>query len=187
MQLFKTCWKTDVYFRIINRASARDLNGYKEKHHVFPKCLGGDNSSSNVVNLTAKEHYICHMLLTKIIMDSNHKRKMIFAFDAMSLASKNHNRVRISSIIFDKNKRIVADQLREMFKGKPKSKEHKLSMRGPRPHVNQAGSKNNNAKTIKTPFGIFGSIADASEHLGIAYDNVHYKLRAKHVGWEYVI
>ena len=69
----------------------------------------------------------------------------------------------------------------------PKTEKEKNAMRGPRPHVNQALSKNNNAKKIKTPFGIFDSIKEASLILNMKYDNLWYKLRAKHSGWEYVV
>jgi hypothetical protein len=39
---------------------------YVEAHHVVPKSLGGDDNDSNVVILTAREHFIAHRLLTKI-------------------------------------------------------------------------------------------------------------------------
>jgi len=39
---------------------------YYEKHHIMPKCLGGSNEPENLVLLTAREHYICHKLLTYI-------------------------------------------------------------------------------------------------------------------------
>lgn len=70
---------------------------------------------------------------------------------------------------------------------RPKTEKEKLSMRGKRPHVIQSGSFNNNAKKINTPFGVFGSIKECSDKTGIAYDNVHYKLRAKHKDWGYLI
>ena len=70
---------------------------------------------------------------------------------------------------------------------RPKTQKEKLSMRGKRPHVIQSGSFNNNAKKINTPFGVFGSIKECSDKTGIAYDNVHYKLRAKHKDWGYLI
>ena len=37
-----------------------------EEHHIIPRCLGGSDDKSNLVKLTAKEHFICHLLLTKI-------------------------------------------------------------------------------------------------------------------------
>ncbi len=39
---------------------------YYEKHHIIPKSQGGDNSKHNLVLLTAREHFIAHMLLAKI-------------------------------------------------------------------------------------------------------------------------
>ena len=41
-------------------------NGYVERHHIVPKCLGGNDEISNLVILTAREHYIAHILLAKI-------------------------------------------------------------------------------------------------------------------------
>jgi hypothetical protein len=55
-----------IYNRIVERATNRDILGYVEKHHIVPKCLGGENKKSNIVSLTAKEHYICHKLLCEI-------------------------------------------------------------------------------------------------------------------------
>jgi hypothetical protein len=58
---------TSCYFNIINRAKSRSILGsYTEKHHIIPKSLGGNNSKDNLVKLTAKEHYICHLLLPKM-------------------------------------------------------------------------------------------------------------------------
>ena len=69
---------------------------------------------------------------------------------------------------------------------KPKPEWVREKFRGPRPKFDQKGYNNNNAKRINTPFGTFDSIRDASNTLNISYDNLHYKLRAKHIGWEYL-
>jgi hypothetical protein len=64
-----------IYDNIIQRA--KNLNRkkgygvYYEKHHILPKCLKGTNDNSNLVLLTAKEHYICHLLLTNIYPESD--------------------------------------------------------------------------------------------------------------------
>lgn len=57
------------YDRLIERARHRKLFEYKEKHHVRPKCIGGTNEKSNLVDLTAEEHYVAHLLLAKIYCD----------------------------------------------------------------------------------------------------------------------
>ena len=54
------------YSTITTRAKDRLLNGYKERHHIIPHSLGGSDDSDNLVDLTAREHFICHWLLTKI-------------------------------------------------------------------------------------------------------------------------
>lgn len=54
------------YNTIVNRGRNRVLSGYKESHHVIPKCLGGSDEVDNLVDLTAREHYVAHILLAKI-------------------------------------------------------------------------------------------------------------------------
>lgn len=53
------------YYNIIDSARSRENLGYVEKHHVIPKCMGGNNDPDNIIALTAREHFICHRLLTK--------------------------------------------------------------------------------------------------------------------------
>lgn len=56
-----------IYYSIIeNRRKHVIKSGYYEKHHILPRSLGGSNKSDNIVKLSAKEHYICHLLLTKM-------------------------------------------------------------------------------------------------------------------------
>lgn len=54
------------YDRLISRAQGRVLIGYKERHHIIPRCLGGGNEPSNLVFLTGEEHYVAHQLLVRI-------------------------------------------------------------------------------------------------------------------------
>lgn len=76
---------------IITKAKNRTLTCYTEKHHILPKCLGGSNNEDNLVRLTAKEHFIVHMLLCKFT-EGSVNNKMIFAFSAMSsIKGKNRN------------------------------------------------------------------------------------------------
>ena len=68
---------------IIANAQLRVLDCYKEKHHILPRCLGGNNKKENLVELTAKEHFIVHMLLCKFTT-GNAYYKMLYSFNAMS-------------------------------------------------------------------------------------------------------
>ena len=81
---------------------------------------------------------------------------------------------------------LAAAAAKEKLTGVPKTEKHKENMRGKRPHVNQTGAKNNNAKGIETPFGFFGSISEASRQLkGYTYRIIWYKLHNDNE-WRYL-
>ena len=84
---------TNWYNNIIIASKYRILpnNLYVEKHHIIPKSMGGDNSKENIAILTAREHFICHLLLTKMTLGNNNY-KMKFAFSCMFMTSNNQQR-----------------------------------------------------------------------------------------------
>ena len=57
-----------LYLNIITRAKSRDnkIDEYFEKHHIIPRCQGGQDTKDNLVFLTAREHFIAHLLLVKM-------------------------------------------------------------------------------------------------------------------------
>lgn len=55
-----------IYDALIYKAKNRKLGGYKEVHHIVPRCMGGKDSKDNLVELTAREHFIAHLLLVKM-------------------------------------------------------------------------------------------------------------------------
>lgn len=70
---------TKWYNSIIENANLRiTQSGYTEKHHIIPRSLGGTNKKDNLVSLTPREHFICHLLLTKMTL-GNDRYKMIYA------------------------------------------------------------------------------------------------------------
>lgn len=81
------------YNLLIERAKHRNLTGYKEMHHIVPRCMGGDDSDDNLIFLTAEEHYIAHALLVKIHKNTPYISKLICAFRFMSVDSHNGNRI----------------------------------------------------------------------------------------------
>ena len=82
-----------IYDNIINYRLDNPLNGYTEKHHILPRSLGGNDDKSNLVDLSAREHYICHLLLTKIYpKGSQEYYKMIKAYNLMAKASSDGQR-----------------------------------------------------------------------------------------------
>ena len=92
-----------IYNQIINHRIATPVAGYSEKHHIIPRCLNGSNKNTNIVRLSAREHFICHWLLVKIYCGNKTAYpKMIKAFCMMSMAiSATHER-KINSRIFER-------------------------------------------------------------------------------------
>jgi hypothetical protein len=77
-----------IYESIVSRGKARVIKGYKERHHIIPRCMGGGDEEDNLVNLTPEEHYVCHQLLVKMYPTNI---KLLYAAHACSkLHSKNH-------------------------------------------------------------------------------------------------
>lgn len=67
---------TAIYQRLIEKAKTRTIDGYKETHHIIPRCLGGTDDPSNLVDLTPEEHYLAHQLLVKIHFNNG---KLLYA------------------------------------------------------------------------------------------------------------
>ena len=72
------------YDTLINRAKNRLLEGYSERHHIIPRCMGGTDEQDNLATLTAEEHYVAHQLLVKIYPDNY---KLIYAAHMMTVSS----------------------------------------------------------------------------------------------------
>lgn len=97
-----------IYNQLIERAQNRTLEGYKEKHHILPKCLGGSNDKENLVELTAREHFLCHMLLCEIYP------KNVKLYQALWLMSTNKNktegkRYKVSSRVYERIKILASE------------------------------------------------------------------------------
>lgn len=82
-----------IYHKIIETRRNHIIDGYNETHHIIPRCLGGSNDISNLVVLSAREHFICHLLLTKMYpKGSIEYYKMCHAFMMMLIGTKNNQR-----------------------------------------------------------------------------------------------
>ena len=80
-----------IYEQLINKGSNRapEKNMYYENHHIIPKCLGGTDISSNLVYLTAEEHFFAHQLLVKIYPEN---KKLMSALSKMCSSSSKNKR-----------------------------------------------------------------------------------------------
>ena len=56
-----------IYDNIISNRKQNPLaEGYGESHHIVPRSLGGTDDKNNLVRITAREHFVCHCLLSKM-------------------------------------------------------------------------------------------------------------------------
>lgn len=86
---------------------------YHERHHIIPKSIGGSDNGENLVLMTARQHYIAHMLLVKIAESHNdlaEYRKMLYAFNGMKWGRMNNERAfRYNSRLYQKLKEQYAE------------------------------------------------------------------------------
>lgn len=106
------------YYNIINIAKDRIIDEYTEIHHIIPKSLGGSNNKSNLIKVTAREHFILHLLLVKFVSGKS-KRSMIFALNAMSnLENNNQNRYIPKSKIYSISRKLYSEEQSKRISGK---------------------------------------------------------------------
>jgi hypothetical protein len=124
-----TKWYNNIIAKCVERNWNKKTSGcYVEKHHIIPKSLGGGNKN-NLVYLTAKEHFISHLLLSKMY-DGKSKSKMQLALYMFTKnPSLNSNR-KMNSYSYEYAKKCLASATKTIHTGlaKPKSDEHRLKL-----------------------------------------------------------
>ena len=85
---------TKWYFHIIDKARSehriKTADNYFEAHHIIPRACGGSNSLANIILLTGREHFIAHLLLTKMVIRTDYKRKMLLSLQRMCHSNRFH-------------------------------------------------------------------------------------------------
>jgi hypothetical protein len=91
--------------RAKTRKAAKKLLGYTERHHILPKSfkLGGEKDKMNYAYLSADEHFLCHLLLTKMF-DGEFKIKMCFALHSMRRILGRNGKLKLTSWEYKKLK-----------------------------------------------------------------------------------
>lgn len=121
-----------IYMKIITKAKEEMCQGirvknngnYYERHHILPKSLFPlwVKRKSNIVLLTAREHFFCHQLLDKIYPNS----KMFIGLWRLSNDNKHKY---LSSKEYERLKQKYSKFMSELHKGKKFSEEHKIRLR----------------------------------------------------------
>ena len=94
----------------------REDNAYYERHHIIPKSMGGSDDESNLIYLTGKEHYLAHLLLTKITRGKD-KKNMVYAWNMMTNFDTKYGKKHINSRLYSVLKEEHAVNQSEAAKG----------------------------------------------------------------------
>lgn len=112
--------KYEKWYKAItdNGKTFRDVT--TERHHILPKCLGGSNDADNLTDITPREHFVCHWLLTKIYPTGEEHWKMINAFRMMRAENPRQQRykTKITSRVYARLKEEYAKLQSQRFSGK---------------------------------------------------------------------
>ena len=146
---------TKIYNQIVERAQTRKVDGYVEKHHIVPKCMGGLDVKENLVELTAREHFLCHRLLCEIYPQ---EPKLWYALWLMAIGKQrwlNSTPYNISSREYE----TIRIEFVKRVKGKPINEQHKTKI-----------GKSNSKQVIQYSIlgehiNTFPSAADAERHI----------------------
>lgn len=124
---------TKWYCNIIEKSLIRkneNVNVKIEKHHIVPKSFNiNSKDKNNIVQLTLREHYICHILLSKMFDDVILKTKMIYALWQMTNANRYDKIVNSRQYEYSrkmwlesrKNDTNISKKISEAHKGKKKN------------------------------------------------------------------
>jgi hypothetical protein len=212
--MFKNNKYTKTYFDLIEKCKSekrlkmKTSNSdyiYYELHHIFPSCLSKEKSNlkenpENGVLLTGKEHYIAHLLLTKMCKDPVSSNKMKFALYNFARSSKEQKR-NLKSYQYENIRKLHKKYLEKNYEerfGKEKSDNIKLKMSASRTGAkNGMYSKRHSDETIEkiskkakarsakqkglTNVEIFGKQKAAliSEKISIKTKDYHEKISGK--------
>jgi len=107
------------YNQITNNAKNRVLDYYTERHHIISLSLGGEDTAHNLVNLTAREHFVCHWILTKFTTGQD-RYKMLNALRMMRAENPNQKRYKtqITSRVYENLKEEYAALQSKLRSGK---------------------------------------------------------------------
>lgn len=139
-----------IYYKIVENASGQNRkksDGYFEKHHIIPRCMNGNNNKTNLVLLTAREHFICHHLLHKMYPNN---KSLFLAYHRMCF-TKSDKRQKLSAKQYSDLRVFISN-----FNKGEKNPNYKNAQ-------NLSGERNHKSLKIKINDVIYDSIRIASK------------------------
>jgi len=159
---------TKWYNSIVTNARHRNTDGYVEKHHIIPKSLGGTDKKTNLVKLTAKEHYICHLLLTKMTIGLANRSMWHAAWKMINQKREYQHRYKVSSRMYETIKVSNAKALSDANKGKPSGRKGKPCTWGDKISATLKGNKPSAERNAKVSASLTGRIRSEEERQAIS-------------------
>lgn len=147
-----------VHDQIIERAISEnrkkrkivDVNFvYYESHHIIPKCIGGSDDKSNLVLLTAREHFLIHWLLYQLHPD-NYKLALSFNKTCQVNTKISNRNFTPSSKAIEESKLAVAKANVKIHSGKIRSIETRDKMKNAHLNKTEEQKKERNKKISET-------------------------------------
>jgi hypothetical protein len=114
-----------IYYKLVLKAKNRqEVAGYFETHHIIPRCLQGTDDSNNLVKLTAKEHFLAHLLLVEIYPTNQKLRYALWMMASMKTG--NQQRYKVSARTYqrikeslnkktDEHKKKISESLKKAY------------------------------------------------------------------------
>lgn len=182
------------YENLIAKAKRRkSMKGYYEVHHILPKCLGGLNTTDNLIKLSAREHFVAHWLLHRAHPNNS---GLALAFKIMStISTKGQQRYTPSSRAIAEALEAGKKAISEKLKGVSKTADHILKVssanKGKKRSLEvkkklsslKKGKPSNRGKVISqfTLDGVYvktyNSVIAAEKELGIDSTNIRSAIR----------
>lgn len=111
-----TKWYISIIDACMTESYGIDL--YCEKHHIIPKsfkkyiAIDILKSKDNLAVLPARQHFLAHLLLTKMFDNKTMNQKMNFAFHQMKLKNRHQEQRYINSRFYDSIKKEKREYIR---------------------------------------------------------------------------
>lgn len=86
------------YEKLIQYYRANPPEGFVERHHILPRCMGGTDTLDNLILLPARAHFIVHYLLYKAYPEN---KSLAHAFAMMGVNNPHQRR---SSRLYERSK-----------------------------------------------------------------------------------
>lgn len=112
------------YCNIIRKSNDRKFkrNAGLARHHIIPRSFDGSYDKTNIAILTEREHFVCHVLLVKMLKPSVYRNKMLTALNMMRTNNRYFN-----SRLYEKHREEFKQSRREYYANLSREQKQELS------------------------------------------------------------